>query len=155
MNIAAARKFLDEKGIVYDLDDVAAGSHTSGQTSKFWPYRLAGTLIYGETAGIKKLPGRVLLAPMPVLGKLCPVNRDLIRGYLETARDLGFFDHLEFYSNHALAVVAQSPWELGLLDFPPSDAGGGLPDRRELIIPPTHPYNPPLPDGVASREIRR
>ena len=116
MELYKVKNFLDKNVPDYKAEDVPLGVAGGRVMTKFWPYKLAGILIYGETAGIKRLPGRLILAPLSVLCRICPKKRELVREMLEDAVDLGLFAAVEFYSNHALITAAETPWELNLLD---------------------------------------
>jgi hypothetical protein len=116
ITIKSLHKFIDNNHDGYHLDQVRQGQYGKGQLTKFWPYKLAGILVYGEVAGVRKLPGRLILAPLPVVYKICPTKQEKIREHLAAAVDLGLFEAIEFYSNHALITVAETPWETGQLD---------------------------------------
>lgn len=92
------------------------GIHGGPRMTPYWPYKLAGVIIYGELPGLKKLPGHVILAPLSVLAQVCPIKREIIKEYLQEAVEIGMFVAVEYYANAAIITVAKTPWELNLLD---------------------------------------
>lgn len=142
MTIAKVRHILDRYDISYDPEAVPLGVYGSGVMTKFWPYKLAGLLIHGETAGIRKLPGHLILAPMPALSRLCPVKAERIREHLESAVSIGLLDAVEFYSNHALITVPATAWETGALDTDGKFASLEVDRVVKPAAPPTPPSAP-------------
>lgn len=147
--INQVKQFLDRHDPQYDLDSVTRGNYGNGVMTKFWPYKLAGLLIFGETPGVRKLPGHLILAPMPVLAKICPApDMDRVRQHLASAVDAGLFDSVEFYSNHALIAVPYTAWELGVLDIDGKFAEFESPLVRKPLVSPPAPPKAPKPRKV-------
>ncbi len=116
MYLSYAKRLLERQGIEYNIAQVPQGVYGPPQLTPFWPYKLAGILTYSETPGIKRLPGHLILCPMPVLTKICPAPPPQIRKHLRQAVAAGLFAHVEFYLHTALITVSPTPWECGALD---------------------------------------
>ncbi len=99
----------------------------------FWPYKLAGLLVHSELPGVKRLPGHVIVAPMPVLHKICPMSFARLKGHLLKAVDVGLLRAVTFHYSTAIIEIEPTPWEMGSLDVT------GVELRGMGVTVPTHP----------------
>lgn len=122
---------------------------------KFWPYKLAGHLIYSETPGVKVLPARTLVAPLSALHAICPVRIPVLKGHLRMAVELGLLESVEFHFNTVIIVVAPTPWDHSTnsnnlyTSQPPLGDADSVEEKSGV---PTHP---PSKYGSSKEEVRK
>lgn len=148
MSIAKVKHFLDHHQIDYNVEDVRLGKLGPKLHTAFWPYKMAAILVFGEVPGIRKLPGHLILAPVPVLCRLCPDKIENVKKHIEAAVAIGLFDAVEYYSGHALITVPATAWELGVLDIDGKFAGLEAPLVRSPLVSPPAPPLAPKPKKV-------